>query len=147
MNSDCVLVDFQVLFSCGGCFETIGIKRVVGVFYWCSCSQFFYEKNVVGDTPGLLCLWSLVLGFLPCSKMGSLCLLPVGFCGHSACMLRLLVFVANTPAHSPDSMSINVEYCVVSKFFVLFLGQTLRLSAHFLLPPTVHCCIEPYALS
>jgi hypothetical protein len=28
MNSDCVLVDFQVLVSCGGCFETIGIKEL-----------------------------------------------------------------------------------------------------------------------
>jgi hypothetical protein len=84
--------------------------------------NFAMKRMWLGIPPGLLCLWSLVLGFLPYSKMGSLCLLPVGFCGHSACMLRLLVFMANTPVHSPDSVSINVEYCEGSNTFHALFG-------------------------
>jgi hypothetical protein len=84
--------------------------------------NFDMERMWLAILPDLLCLWSLVLGFLPFSKMGSLYLFPVGFCGHSAGMLRLLVFLDNTPAHSPNYVSINVEYCEGSKMFRALFG-------------------------
>jgi hypothetical protein len=61
-----VLVDFQVLVSCGGCFEIIDIIRVVGVFYWCSCSQFFYKRMWLRDTLGP------ALPLVPCFGFSSL---------------------------------------------------------------------------
>jgi hypothetical protein len=68
MNSDCVLVDLQVLVSCGGCFETIGIKRVVGVFYCVVVHNFSMKRMWLGNSRACLASGSLFWVFFPVRK-------------------------------------------------------------------------------